>query len=226
MQHIGLAAEAGKIHNLEFAGVIASDTIEASKGIARALQLGVPVIISNPENFRGDDGEIDQYGFGQDLLKKIGLFGATVVTQNGWLPWTPDNVIEAYEDSIFNQHPGPLPETKNLHGTQPHATMLNLARLTGRNEGTEVVTHRVVAGMDEGVLVGSTRVPIYLPHDYPKRLQKRALPHEHDLQVKMLNEFTRGAIKEIPQVAHYQRPEERKLLLRARKRARTLYPEG
>lgn len=225
MEQIGIAIRDGGIPGLEFAGVIASEP--GLKGISRAheLKMGVPVAVINPLDFTGDDGEPDNYGFGQAILKFAKQQGATVLTQNGWLPWTPDNVIEAYKDAIFNQHPGPLPETRNLHGTQPHAVMHRFARLTGRYEGTEVVAHRVVAGMDEGVLVGVRRVPQYF-HDWPKKIQQRALPVEHRLQIDMLNQFVKGEIKETQQEAHFMRPGEEKTLREARKYARKTFPNG
>ncbi len=225
MQHIGRAIENNEIPGLEFAGVIASDETTAATGIQRALELGVPVFLCNPERFRGDDGQIDRYGFGQELIRDIKKVGGTVVTQNGWLPWTPDNVIEEFEDAIYNQHPGPLPETKNLHGMQPHATMLDFVRKTGRNEGTEVVAHRVVSGMDEGALVGVRDVAIEHT-DWPKRLQKRALPVEHQLQVDVLNDHVKGQIQEMAQEYHFRRDGENKLLLASRKHARRRYPNG
>lgn len=225
MNYIGHAIEDGKIPGLEFAGVIASDTIEAQVGIQRALELGVPVIICNPERFRQDDGQIDSYGFGQELKRDIKYLGGSVVTQNGWLPWTPDNVIEEYEDAIYNQHPGPLPETRNLHGVQPHAVMLDFVRRTGRNEGTQVVAHRVVPGMDEGILVGVRDVPIR-EHDWPKRLQKRALPYEHRLQVDTLSDHMRGSINEMAQEYNFRREGENGLLLASRKHARKRFPDG
>lgn len=219
MEQIGLAIRDGGIPGLEFAGVIASEP--GLKGISRAheLKMGVPVAVINPLDFSNNSD------FGEAIIKFAHQQGATVITQNGWLPWTPDNVIEAYKNSIFNQHPGPLPETRNLHGTQPHAAMHRLARLTGRYEGTEVVTHRVVAGMDEGVLVGSRRVPHYF-HDWPKKLQQRALPVEQELQIEMLNQFVKGEIRESQQEAHFMRPGEEKVLRDTRKYARKRFPNG
>lgn len=225
MEQIGIAIRDGGIPGLEFAGVIASEP--GLKGISRAreLKMDVPVAVINPLDFVGDDGNADRYGFGQAILNFAKQQGATVITQNGWLPWTPDNVIEAYKDSLFNQHPGPLPETKNLHGVQPHAAMHKFARLTGRYEGTEVVTHRVAAGMDEGVLVGVRKIPQYF-HDWPKKIQQRALPVEHQLQIDMLNQFVKGEIQETQQESHFMRPGEEKILREARRYARKRYPNG
>lgn len=227
MEKIGLAIRDGGISGLEFAGVIASDPIKAKKGIARAhaLNMDISVEVSSQERFRGDDGKVDRYGFGQDLLRILKEMGATVVTQNGWLPKTPGNVIEAFSDAIFNQHAGPLPETRNTRGSQPHSIMLYITRHTGRNEGTRVVTHRVVPKMDDGVLVGWSDVPI-LPSDIPKRLHQRALPYEHRLQINMLNQFVRGDLFETPQEFLFLKHGEEHILDAAVVNARKQYPHG
>lgn len=217
MEQIGIAAHNDLIPGLEFAGVIASDSIKAGKGIERALELGVPVAIANPERYRGGDkNEIDQYGYGQELLYKLRWMGATIVTQNGWLPWTPDNVIEAFKDSIFNQHPGPVPETSKQHGLMPHATMIRFAELTGRNEGSEVIAQRVHPVTDLGKLVGVRKVPI-LEGDTPQLLQKRALPIEHMLQIDILNQLLKGELKDFDQAYQYMRAGEETTLKSARK---------
>lgn len=225
MEQIGLAAQEGRIPGLELTGVIASDTVKAAKGIERALKLGVTVIVVNPERFRQDNGEIDSYGFGQELSRGIEKFGGSVVTQNGWLPWTPENVIERYRDTIFNQHPGPLPETKKQHGTMPHATMIEFSELTGRNEGSMVVAQRVAPIMDNGALVGFRHVDIY-DGDTAKDLQERALPIEHQLQIDFLNELMRGELLEIKQEYVFMRPGEEGILKAARREARKQYPNG
>ena len=104
--------------------------------------------------------------------------------------------------------------------------MLRFANLTGNPYGgTEVVTHRVVSGMDEGILVGTRHVPTY-PRDWPKRLQARALPVEHQLQIDMLNQFVTGSLVETAQEHNFMLPGEEKELREARKYARKLYPNG
>lgn len=210
---------------MKMAGVIASSEITAATGIKRAEALGLKTIVVDPERFRGDNGEIDMYGFGQALNRARRELGGTQTSQNGWLPKTPLNFIEEDPDSIYNQHPGPKYETRATHGMQPHAIMIYLARHTGRNDGTDVIIHRVNENWDDGPEVGRKHVPIYLPYDTASRLQKRALKSEYDLQEEHWNNVVRGNVVEL-QPLRYIRQGERKILLDARKHAREVFPEG
>lgn len=221
MEQIGLAIRDGRIPGLDFAGVIASNTIDAERGIRRAheLKMGIPVAVISPEDFS------DSFDFGEAIIRFAHRQGATILTQNGWLPWTPDNVINYFDGSIFNQHPGPVPETANQHGTMPHQTMIEFARLSGRNEGSMVIAQRVHPQMDKGAIVGAKRVQI-LKGDTGKDLQARALPIEYQLQVEMLDQFVRGKLSEGPQLYHFMKSGEEALLREARSLGRKAYPDG
>ncbi len=226
MQEIIKATQSGELP-MDIGVVIASrsDIGGIKKAKVLGLQEGKDIVVVDPAGFRGDDGKVDQYGFGQALGKVLKGRGATVVSQNGWLPLTPENVIDQYSDSIFNQHPGPKRETRATHGTQPHAVMLYVARATGRNEGTDVIVHRVTPKWDDGLTVGIKHVPIYLPHDHPGRLQRRALKVEHRLQIEHLIDVAKGNVKEVSDNTYIRHGEE--LILKdARKHARRLYPKG
>ena len=92
MEQIALASQRGEL-NMDIACVIASR--EGIGAIDRARKLDLPVEIVNQEEFRGDDG-VDQYGFGQAILEVLRKHGVTVVMQNGWLPHTPEIVIDSF----------------------------------------------------------------------------------------------------------------------------------
>lgn len=219
---VGRAIRRGEL-NMDFGCVVASRPgIGAEE---KAYDLDVPYELVDRDNFRGDDGKVDQYGFGQEIIKRLRKHGVTIVSQNGWLPRTPKNVIEAFPDSIYNQHPGPKEETKATHGTQPHAIMLYVARHTGRNAGTEVIIHRVDEKWDHGKTVAKTPVQIYLPYDHPKRLQQRALHVEHELQITHWRNVLTGNVHEVADT-EYMKPGEQYILDRARAYARRVYPNG
>jgi folate-dependent phosphoribosylglycinamide formyltransferase PurN len=226
MQEIIRACQSGEVP-MNFACVISSSP--TAGGIEKARKLGIPngdIVVIDPNNFRGTDGKVDQYGFGQKILETLKAKGVTIVSQNGWLPLTPNNVIDAYKESIYNQHPGPKRETRATYGIQPHAIMLYLTRHTGRNNGTEVIIHRVNSNWDDGATVGIAHVEIHLPHDYPKRLQERALLVEHGLQIEHLQRVAKGEEKEIESIYQYTRPGEENILKAARQYARKKYPKG
>lgn len=222
MFEIGRAIQDGKIPGVEFVGVIASNSEIGA--IAKAASLDVPHKVINPNDYRNSDGKVDQDGFAEALLEALHDFDPSVVMQNGWLPKTPVPVINALPN-FFNQHPGPLPETRGLYGTQPHSAILNFRRLTRSNEGSMVVAQRVAPNFDEGNLVGMAPVPIR-KSDTPKRLQRRALPIEHQLQISVLNRFVREELKDIPQKPLFMTEGVGIYLQAARINARKKYPQG
>lgn len=223
MEQIGIAYKKGEI---PIEPVIVVSSNPKAGGIEKASRLEIPHVVVNPDDFRGEDKKVDQEGFGLALLKVLRDNGVTVITQNGWLPLTPEHVIDEYRDAIFNQHPGPKKETRATHGIQPHAIMLYIVQHTGRNNGTEVITHRVNEKWDDGTTVGIVSVPINDIKESPEILQKRALSVEHRLQITLLQQVVRGDVKEIPSQTQYIKPGEENIVSDARKSAREKYPYG
>ncbi len=223
MEQIVIASQNGEL-NMDIACVLAGK--EGIGAIDRARKLNLPVEIVDQEEFRGDDRKVDQYSFGQAILKVLRKHGVTVIMQNGWLSHTPKNVIDEFLNRIFNQHPGPLPETRGMYGVQPHATMLYFTKMTGRNNGTEVIVQRVHPEFDKGTIVGRAEVPTLLLYDTPKRLQERALKVEHRLQIDVLKQVVDGSIQDTPQEYRYMKPGEEYILKSARREARKRYPNG
>lgn len=226
MQAIIEACQLGEV-SMDVACVISSSA--TAGGMEKAKRLGIPgidIIVVDPNSFRSGDGKVNQDAFGQALLEELKIRGVTVVTQNGWLPLTPETVIDAFKETIFNQHPGPKKETRATHGIQPHAVMLYIAQRTGRNNGTEVIAHRVNEKWDDGLTVGIMPVSILDINEDPETLQKRALPVEHKLQITLLQQVARGDVKEVVSQTQYIKPGEEHILLAARKYARERYPNG
>jgi len=98
--------------------------------------------------------------------------------------------------------------------------MLYIARKTGRNEGTEVIVHRVTSKWDKGELVAMRNVPIEDVNEESKVLQERAKLVEHQLQIDFLNEYARGIVLELVSLTQYIRPGEEHILFEARRYAR------
>ncbi len=225
MAAIVAATKSGEVP-MEVACVIASNP-EAG-GLEKAKALGIPekdILVINPEDFRVD-GKVDQEKFGEVILKELKRRKVDVVMQNGWYPWTPNLVTDAYHGMIFNQHPGPIPEFggKGMYGTIVHAAVLEFRKLTEGEMWTEVVAQRVERNMDGGAVVKSARVEI-LPKDTPETLQIRALPFEHRVQIELLKDIASGNVHEVtrPSIAL---PGEEKLLEEAKKKAIVQYLEG
>lgn len=228
MEYVASAIRDGRIRNVVMGGVIASN--HHAGVIEKARNLDIPVEVIDPNDFRGTDGKVHRPAYAARLFDvSRNLFGATFFTQYGHTEYTPEEYIlkmEEYGIGGINEHPGPLPETKGLLGLQPAAAMLRFTKLTGINNGMEVVAHKVVKKLDAGPLYGVSKVPINFPYDYPKRLQERGLPVEHELQVVVLNKVGNGTLKEIPQEAHYMKEGQSEILSESVLYAKKKFPKG
>ena len=226
MQEMIKACQSGEVP-MDVACVISSTP--TAGGIEKARKLGLPekdILVVNPDDFRGGNGKINQVGFGLAMLKVLHSRGVTVVTQNGWMPLTPEVIIDEYADTMFNQHPGPVPEFggAGMYGRRVHATRLLFTRMAKRDPWTEAIAQRVHRDFDQGALVKSIRVEI-LPDDTVDDLQQRVLPIEHRVQIDLLKDIAAGKISEVKREPLLIPGEEQTLLL-AKRMARLLYPHG
>jgi len=226
MEQILKACKSGEIP-LDVACVISSTP--TAGGIEKAKKLEIPdkdIIVIDPDEFRGADKKVDQEGFGNEILKNLRERGVTIVTQNGWMPLTPQHVIAEYSDTIFNQHPGPVPEFggRGMHGKRVHAARLLFVRETRRDFWTEAVAQRVHKDFDMGAVVKSERVDI-LSEDTVDGLQARVLPIEHKVQIALLQDVARGNVRKVAGRATLIKPGEEAILFQAKKAARLLYPQ-
>lgn len=226
------ACQSGEVP-MEVACVIASRA--RAGGIEKAQKLNVPVEVVDPRAFKTDGVHIDREAFGKRMLEVLSEHGATVVTQNGWMPLTPPNVIEAFPGKIFNQHPG-APELfggKGMYGRRVHATVLLYRRLMKQGIfGTEVIAQRVDPKFDQGAVVKAARVNI-LPEDTVDDLQQRALPIEHQVQIALLRDIAKGTVEELDRSSHemevyrvHNEPDVREAFHVAQRMAMLLYPQG
>lgn len=227
MAEIIKAVQTGTIPNMEMACIIAS-TREAG-GIQKALDLQIPeqkIIVVDPDDFPGETTKVDREKFGRRLIDVLQEHNATVVTQNGWLPQTPENVVAAYDQRFFNQHPG-HPKAfggKGMYGRRVLAAALRFCRLTKRDFFATVIGQRVDNDYDKGKVVKYECVPI-LPTDTVEDLQIRALIAEHRVQIGMLQDFSAGTLKE-HDLEFLVQPGEEPLLEEAKRMAKFLYPKG
>jgi phosphoribosylglycinamide formyltransferase 1 len=198
---------------IDIACVISSKV--TAGGIKRAFELGIPesdIVVVNPRMYE------DSEAFGTALLHELQSRDVTIVTQNGWLHRTPDAVIDAFPERIFNQHPGPVPEFggDGMYGKRVHAARLAFLKATGRDYWTEAVVHRVTPVYDDGAVVKSEQVAIF-PDDTIETLQSRVLPVEHRIQIEFLQEFIEGSLTEVPKRELLVRQGEEKLLSQAKR---------
>lgn len=226
MQAIIKACKNGQLPKVEPVLVIASK--REAGGIKKAVDAGISyqnIHVVFPKDY---DNPLD---FGKTILLLCGKYKVDFIGQYGWLVKTPANVIEAYKNMIVNQHPGPLDPPnpdfggQGMYGLRVHAARLNFVRAVKRDFWTEATCHRVTEEYDRGAILMAERVPI-LENDTPETLQKRVLPVEHKVQIKVLQAFSEGNVPFFVREQPLVFPGEEKILEQAKKLAIKQYPNG
>jgi len=143
-------------------------------GLNKAKNLGIPskdILIISPK---------PREYFGQRLLKELTSRGTTLIGQHGWLPLTPEIIIQNYPDKIFNQHPGNphLFGGKGMWGLTVHQSALNFYQQTNKEENAWMIVQKVAPEFDGGKVLAATPVKIQ-KDDTAFTLQSRSLPIEH-----------------------------------------------
>jgi folate-dependent phosphoribosylglycinamide formyltransferase PurN len=119
------------------------------------------------------------------------------VGQYGWLPLTPENVVNEYKGMIINQHPAPLdpgnPDFggKGMYGKAAVYARLLFVKRTNRDFWNEAIAHRVEKEYDKGKVVKALRVPIE-SDDTVETLYARLYPFEYETQIQTLDDFANG----------------------------------
>ncbi len=171
MSQIIKAVKSGLL-NLDIACIISNNP--DAHGLTQAHNLGIPskdilIIPSKPKE-----------NFGRRLLKELQSHNATLIGQHGWLPLTPEIIIQNFPNRIFNQHPGNphLFGGKGMWGLTVHQAALNFYQQTGKEENSWMVVQKVAPEFDGGEILTATPVKIQ-KNDTALTLQQRCLPIEH-----------------------------------------------
>lgn len=161
-------------------------------GLNKAKDLGIPPkdILTITPKPRED--------FAARLLTELQLRDVSIVSQNGWLPLTPPEVISAYNGRVFNQHPGNphLFGGKGMYGLTVHQAAINFYQATGKENHTHMIVQEVAKNFDQGEVLVQTPVEI-LSTDTAKTLQERCLPVEHQTVIGFLKDFLSGTLKRV-----------------------------
>ena len=176
--------------DLDIACII-SNTSE-SQGLVTAQQLGIPKnnIIIIPQQPKDS--------FGQRLLRELKKHQITIVGQHGWLPLTPKEVIDAFPNRIFNQHPGnpSLFGGKGMWGATVHQVALDFYLKTGKEENTWMTMQRVAPVFDEGKVLSALPVKIK-KNDSVSTLKQRCLLVEHQNVVEFYQKFLNNNLQSV-----------------------------
>jgi phosphoribosylglycinamide formyltransferase-1 len=111
-----------------------------------------------------------------EVTKKLKEAAVDWVVLAGFLLKVPDNLIEAFPNSIVNIHPALLPSYggKGMYGMRVHEALKN----SGDSE-TGITIHLVNQHYDEGKIIFQAAVPVS-PEDSPEDIAKKV----HELEYK------------------------------------------
>ncbi len=209
------ACQHGEISHIRPVVVIASR--HDARGLDRARAMDIPTETVARRNFTSLDA------FGEALLGMFQKYNVLLVSQNGWLPLTPESVVQAYRGRIINQHPGPLDPGrvdfggKGMYGARVVCARLAYCWVTDGDAWTESTVHHVTEAYDQGELIRVERLELprasraltiaqlrQSPDELKRRtasLQKLLLPLEHQNVIAALAAY--GTMGKFPS---FQRP--------------------
>lgn len=228
-----MAAILKAISDDELKGVV-PELIIASKpaigAIKKALDARIAchrILVLSPKNY--PNPKI----FARRINEECKIRGVNFISQNGWLPLTPPEVLREFPGMMINQHPGPLDPLrpgldfggKGMYGRRVIAARLYFVQMTGHDWWTEAVSHRVTPEFDRGVVIRSERVDIW-HDDTVETLQGRLLPVEHRVQIAALGDFVNDCVREVQRFNALAFPHEHEALAEAKRRAIADYPNG
>lgn len=241
MERILEESNSGELLNLIDPVIVISNNKQAF-GIKRAEKFKIPV-----ECVDGNTSYLKN-----NLLQILRKYKLDLVSQNGWLPKTPLNVVDFYKERIINQHPGPLDPGRDLDfgGKGMYGSRVTCARLafiwaTGDNFWTEAVTHFVTKEYDKGKLIKVKKMKI-TPFDTrltikqiknksslgtilinkTQETQKKLLKFEHQNVINTLKLFARGKVKGFYRSEPLVQEKYKNLLNESKKLAIELFPNG
>ncbi len=211
MESVLDARERGELDGIHPVAVISSRP--DAGGLEKAKTLGVETYVVNRQEYPY------AAGFGRDLLTLLWRLKIDLVSQNGWLPLTPESVVSAYRGWIINQHPGPLDPGravdfggKGMFGTRVTAARVAYAWEAREGYWTEATVHQVTEEFDNGGLIATSAMPLPEPGtsttvcelvespamllEATRDVQTSLLPQEHALVVDTLR--TIGSTGNVP----------------------------
>ncbi len=216
------AIKSGRLKNVMPACVISSKA--GAKGIAKAAKYGVACYVVDPKDYKGR-----KEAFGKAIIDICKAHRANFCGQYGWLPLTPKSVIEHFKGMMTNQHPGAVRPGKpgfggrGMQGTAVAAAQVYFARRVNRIVRAEATAQLVHERFDEGRVIVAREVPIRR-WDTPKRLQKRMLPIEWDVQIQALEMFSQGEVTYLNDRRPLIHPGEEEILAECKALAIKNYP--
>lgn len=147
----------------------------------RACKEKIPNYYLDINNFKNEKE------FSKEVLRVLKKYTTDIVFLAGYLKKIPVDIINKYENNIYNIHPALLPKFggKGMYGINVHKAVLE----AGERE-TGVTIHKVNKEYDKGEIIGQTKVPV-LKKDTPLILSKRVLDKEHKFLIEVLSKIAK-----------------------------------
>ena len=183
LQAIIDAVAAGKISNVELAGVISNN--KTVKSLERARNSGIPAISVSPKDYA------DRVEFNEAFLAKVDELQPDLIVLAGFLVAIPQAMVQKYSSRIINIHPSLIPSFCGVgyYGLKVHEKALERGvKVTG------ATVHFVTEGMDEGPIIAQKAVAV-LEDDTPEILQRRVMEEaEWILLPQAIDDIANGRI--------------------------------
>ena len=173
-----------------------------------------------------------------DLLETLQGCQVDLISQNGWLPLTPKNVVDRYKGRLINQHPGPLDPGRSdfggigMYGRRVTCARIAYALMTGGNNWTEATTHLVTEEFDKGMVIRAERLSFrILPDsnliDATNNVTAKLLPLEHKNVIATLDSYVKfGNFPEVQRIVPLVPAKHENIVKKSKKIAIELFPHG
>lgn len=126
-----------------------------------------------------------------EILNVLNQYNVDMIFLAGYMRLLHIDILEKYENRIFNIHPALLPKFggKGMFGMNVHNAVIN-----AKEKETGVTIHRVNAEYDSGEIVAQTKVAV-MENDTPEILAERVLLREHEFLVEVISSIAEGKIQ-------------------------------
>ena len=126
-----------------------------------------------------------------EILNVLNQYNVDMIFLAGYMRLLHIDILEKYENRIFNIHPALLPKFggKGMYGMNVHNAVIN-----AKEKETGVTIHRVNAEYDSGEIVAQTKVAV-MENDTPEILAERVLLREHEFLVEVISSIAEGKIQ-------------------------------
>lgn len=126
-----------------------------------------------------------------EILNVLNQYNVDMIFLAGYMRLLHIDILEKYENRIFNIHPALLPKFggKGMFGMNVHNAVIN-----AKEKETGVTIHRVNAEYDSGEIVAQTKVAV-MENDTPEILAEKVLLREHEFLVEIISSIAEGKIQ-------------------------------